>query len=237
MHTNESFILKAIKTHGNLYDYSLVKYLHGKSKVEILCKKHGLFKQTPMTHLQGRGCAVCGIESRTEKRKQTKEDFVRKSNKKHLNRYDYSLVEYKNSHTKIKIICPKHGKFEQRPYDHYLQGKGCPICNESKGETKIREFLTLNKINFEIQKSFERCKNLRKLKFDFFLPEKKILIEFDGKQHFESDRFYAGNDELVKIQKRDEIKTNFAIENSFKLIRIPYFDMDKIEITLQNNIH
>ena len=41
--------------------------------------------------------------------------------------YDYSLVRYVNNHTKVKIICPIHGVFEQTP-DSHLQGAGCPRC-------------------------------------------------------------------------------------------------------------
>ena len=55
------------------------------------------------------------------------EQFIQKSNEIHNNKYDYSLVEYQNMKTKVKIICPIHGQFEQEP-KHHLNGCGCPNC-------------------------------------------------------------------------------------------------------------
>ena len=55
------------------------------------------------------------------------EKFIEKSKEKHNDKYDYSLVEYKNNKTKVKIICPEHGMFEQTPNNH-LNNNGCPYC-------------------------------------------------------------------------------------------------------------
>lgn len=55
------------------------------------------------------------------------ETFPTKANLKHNNKYDYSKVEYVNVKTKVTIICPEHGEFEQRPNDH-LSGYSCPKC-------------------------------------------------------------------------------------------------------------
>lgn len=67
----------------------------------------------------------------------TTEDFIEKSKEKHNDKYDYSLVKYKNAHSKVKIICHnhdylgnEHGVFEIAPYSH-LSGHGCPKCGGS----------------------------------------------------------------------------------------------------------
>ena len=60
-------------------------------------------------------------------KKLTTEEFIKKSKKIHGDRYDYSLVEYKNTHTKVKIICNEHGEYIQKPYKH-IYGQGCPYC-------------------------------------------------------------------------------------------------------------
>lgn len=60
MSKTEIFISKAINKHGTKYDYSLVDYIHSKSKVKIICKKHGVFEQRPNDHLNGSGCSFCG---------------------------------------------------------------------------------------------------------------------------------------------------------------------------------
>ena len=117
------------KIHPNSkYDYSLVNFLRMDSKVQIICSKHGIFQQTPNQHIRGKGCYKC--------KNLTKDETIKQFQKVHQDKYDYSLVDYKNSNTKVKIICPKHGIFEQRPSDHKRKA-GCPIC--SKEYQKINE--------------------------------------------------------------------------------------------------
>jgi len=65
--TSETFIKKAKEVHGDIYDYSLVDYKTNKQKVQIICKKHGAFEQTPNHHMRGRGCKQCGVEAQIEK--------------------------------------------------------------------------------------------------------------------------------------------------------------------------
>lgn len=118
----EEFIEKATKVHDNRYDYSLVKYINSKTNIDILCKEHGVFKQTPNNHLLGKNCPKCvgGTPHNTE-------DFIKIANNKFGDLYDYSLVEYKNNTTKIKIICKEHGVVEVEP-KNFLKGRGCNMC-------------------------------------------------------------------------------------------------------------
>jgi hypothetical protein len=120
--TTENFITEATKKHGDKYDYSLVNYVNAKTKVKIICPIHGEFEQTPRYHISGMNCQKCsGVYMDTNY-------FIEKANKKHGDKYDYSLVNYVNAKTKVKIICPIHGEFKQRPKDHLL-GKGCQKCS------------------------------------------------------------------------------------------------------------
>ena len=136
--TNQKFIEKAKKIHGDKYDYSLVDYEDTKTKIKIICSKHGVFEQTPKSHLEGCNCPKCNII--------TNEIFIKRSKEIHNNKYDYSLVDYKNNNTKIKITCPEHGLFEQTPIDHY---KGeCPKCANKK---RVRN--TISTTNIFIDKS------------------------------------------------------------------------------------
>ena len=64
--------------------------------------------------------------------------FIEKAKIVHGNKYDYSLIEYKNNYTKIKIICPIHGIFEQIPYAHTSNKSGCPKCGLEKSSKKQR---------------------------------------------------------------------------------------------------
>lgn len=58
--------------------------------------------------------------------------FIEKAQKVHSGRYDYSKVDYKNSRTKVCIICSKHGEFWQKPNNHINLGRGCPSCGREK---------------------------------------------------------------------------------------------------------
>lgn len=62
--TKELFIQDARKKHGSKYDYSLVEYVNNHTKVDIICPTHGVFKITPMCHLQGQGCKFCTKDER-----------------------------------------------------------------------------------------------------------------------------------------------------------------------------
>jgi len=123
---------------------------------------------------------------------------------------------------KIKIICKKHGIFEQTPDNHINKKTGCPICNESKGEKEIRIILNNLNIKYIKQKTFNNCKNKRKLPFDFYLTDYNLCIEFDGIQHFKSIEYFGGEKVLKETQKRDLIKNNYCKENNIKLLRIKY---------------
>ena len=121
--TIEEFVKKAREIHSNKYDYSKVKYKNSYTLVEIFCKIHGYFSQTPNSHLKGRGCPKCGGKARL-----TAEEFIEKARKVHGDLYEYSKVDYKNYKTPIRIFCKVHGYFSQSPNSH-LQGQGCPKCN------------------------------------------------------------------------------------------------------------
>lgn len=126
------FIEKANIVHNNYYSYEKANYTIGKDKITITCPKHGDFIQTAEVHLQGSGCMLCRNEAISKRCRKDINDFIKEATSVHNNKYDYSLVEYTTTETKVTIICPKHGKFLQTPHDH-LSGHGCRSCgNESK---------------------------------------------------------------------------------------------------------
>ena len=234
--TTEYFIKKAKEIHGDKYDYSLVEYKNSITKVKIICQIHGIFEQTPANHLfRKSGCPKCiGKNS-------TIEEFIQKANKIYGDKYDYSLVDYKNKQIKVKIICPIHGIFETAPHN-FLSNHGCPKCgleNKTKsiGEQKIKNFLKDKKIIFEEQKEFENLKDKKMLSYDFYIPSKKILIEYNGKQHYEFHKLFHKNYHDFLIQKHhDWLKRKFAKNNEYKLLTIPYWDCKIIEEILNKEL-
>lgn len=216
--TKEDFIYKVNKIYNNFYDYSeMGDYKNTYTKIKIICPKHGIFYKRPMDHLKGKCCRKCT----TKKDVYNTNDFIIKSNKIHNNFYNYSLSIYINTNTKVKIICPVHGVFEQKPFLHLL-GKGCSYCNRSKGEMKIKLLLDRYKIKYETEKTFDNCKNKNKLRFDFYLIDYNILIEFDGYHHFNDIKGFGGKNKLLYTQKMDNIKNEYCLNNNIRLIRIKY---------------
>lgn len=223
-----NFIQQSNKIHNFKYDYSLVEYKNGNSKVIIICPIHDKFHQLPFAHKTGQGCNECAKIQRPLSKRKSLEKFIQEAQNIHSDFYSYDKSLYQTTHIKICIICPKHGEFLQTPKAH-LKGQGCPLCantlrnnfHKSKGERIIEYFLDNNKIFYEKQKIFKDCKYILPLPFDFYLPHYNLLIEFDGSQHSKFTKKYHKNLEQFEIsKKRDHIKTNFAISNGFKFLRI-----------------
>lgn len=224
---NSNWLDDFIKAHGDKYDYSKVIYVGASKKVEIICKKHGSFLQRPMDHKLGAGCKRCGVLKSRRVKNNIIYDFI----KTHGDKYDYSKVDYKDTKTKVEIICKEHGSFFQRPSSH-REGSGCSKCKNSKGEKEIMCFLDDHNIKYITQYKFDDCLSInlqKKLSFDFFLPEKNICIEYDGIQHFTSIEKWGGVERYNKQKMNDKIKDEYCIENNIKLLRIPYTNFDSIK--------
>lgn len=230
----ETFIKRATCINGDKYDYSLSIFNGSFQKIKIICKEHGIFEQRAGEHINQhkRGCPKCGgtLKSSTE-------EFILKANKIHKNLYDYSLVDYNTCTDNVSIICKKHGIFKQKPTLH-LTGQGCPVCCQSKGEIKIKNFLEENGTNYIYQKRFDDCRDILPLPFDFYLPKFNSCIEYDGEQHFNFKDYYGGKKGLEKIKKHDIIKNKYCNKNNIKLVRISYREdvIKKLEKEYGNTI-
>ena len=159
--------------------------------------------------------------------------FLERVKTVHGDNYDYSLTKYRGIKTKIKIICPEHGEFEQTP-DNHLNGHGCPYCNSSIGELKIKTLLEIKGIRFIRQKRFKDCRDKYPLSFDFYLPDYNVCIEFQGEQHFKSVEFWGGDEGLKDRQIKDKIKEEYCKEKNVRLIPINF--NDDIEIKLGKSL-
>jgi G:T-mismatch repair DNA endonuclease (very short patch repair protein) len=134
--TTEQFIEKAIKKHGDKYNYDKTIYTGSTDTVIISCLKHGDFEQVAINHLSGNGCSNCGIE-KSNGLKCTTENFIEKARKVHGDKYDYSDVVYINTKTHVMIRCELHGIFMQYPPSH-LSGSICPKCQSIEQGLKQR---------------------------------------------------------------------------------------------------
>lgn len=145
--TQEEWIKRAKDKHGDLYDYSLVEYINKETKVTIICKEHGPFEQIPNNHIRGKGCAECAPNARLNQK-----SFIKKANKVHDNKYDYSLTKFTRTADKVIIICSEHGVFEQEANSH-LRGSICPDCADISRSEKVANHPTraesIRKTNME----------------------------------------------------------------------------------------
>lgn len=135
--TINEFLKKAALAHENTYDYSMVNYVRGNVKVNIICKVHGVFAQTPTSHWAGIGCPTCG-HTKTAKAntKLTTSTFIQRATELHNGKYSYP-DEYKGYKTPLTIVCPVHGEFKQTP-DGHLHNGGCVKCGDYKNSLRFR---------------------------------------------------------------------------------------------------
>ena len=202
--TTDEFIEKARKIHRDKYDYSKVKYVNNSTKVCIICPEHGEFWMTPHNHLANQGCPKCSGRYITDTNY-----FIEKAKQIHGSKYDYSQVEYKDSKTKICIICPKHGEFWQTPQEH-LQNKGCPSCSHSISKEEVNICNYLNSIDIDCK---QRVKNIiNPYELDIYIPEKKTGIEYNG-LIWHSEKF--GKDKNYHL-----MKTELCEKQGIRLIHI-----------------
>lgn len=156
-------------------------------------------------------------------------DFVERVKQVHgVHQYEYELKDFVNMHSKIPICCPEHGVFRQSVAAH-LRGHGCPACFQSDGEQRVRQALCMLGVGFTEQARFPECRDKRRLPFDFFVPSHRLLIEFDGRQHYGNSKHWGGADKLAETQRHDRIKSRFAAEHGYRLVRIPYWESENID--------
>ena len=137
--TQEQFIEKAIEKHGDKYDYSQVVYVNSQTKITLKCNICTyIFQQVPNSHLQGCGCDKCAHRINHENQKCNPTDIIMQSKKVHGDIYDYSEMNYVNSHIPINIRCKTcDHTFSQLYSNHIGQKQGCPFCSGRYVDTEI----------------------------------------------------------------------------------------------------
>jgi len=201
-------------------EYKLIsRYKTSDSKVEF---KHmecnHTFNMSPSSFKAGRRCPSCY----GNKRYATKE-WVNIIDTQYPNIWDkYTLLSsYRNAKIKVYIkhnMCNK--MFSIRPND-FQQGERCPYCSSPKGERLIMLVLDNNNISYDIQKRFNNLRDASMLSYDFYIPKYKMLIEYQGIQHFKPVAHF--NEDYFATQNlHDDIKREYAKNNSLELLEIPY---------------
>ena len=205
------FIKQANKAHNNKFDYSKVKYVNNRVKIKITCPLHGEFEQKPLVHINSLyGCPKC-INIGVKKTKAIDVNiFIKRANKIHNNKFDYSQMDYINARKKIKIICPIHGEFEQTPDSHVNKKSGCPKCSlfsTSKPEIELIDFIKTFETNITLSdRTIIKPKHL-----DIYIEHKKLAFEFNG-------LYWHSTNRVTKNYHID--KTNKCAKLGIRLIHI-----------------
>lgn len=203
----------------------LGEYKNSNTKIRL---KHNIcnneYDVTPHVFLSlGRRCPYCNGGVRL-----TLDEISKKIET--LSNKEYTLIsnEYLNNHTKIKLrhtLCKR--EYETTSHE-FINGFGrCPYCNETLGESTIRQYLENHEYQYIAQ---FRIKELNpNYSFDFKDLDNDILIEYDGEFHYLPINTSDEALESFKQQKeRDSIKNEFCLNNNITLLRIPFWEFKNI---------
>lgn len=212
MDKTKNFINRSNIIHNFKYTYENVVYVASNKKVSITCKEHGDFLQSPNIHLSGRGCSKCYGNN-----KKTIEDFVKQVNILHNFKYDYSLVNYVNTTTKVKIICPEHGVFEQKAGAH-LEGKGCNKCARLKAVSSLKS----NTSEFTKKSNVKHKNFYNYLKTNYINSRTKVIITCNLHGDFQQEpRHHLNGQGCPKckgvVSKREVEVQNFIKSLGFEI--------------------
>lgn len=212
-------ILESIKERYDIIS-TFVKDTH--TYYHVKCKNCGHERTTRLNNFKN--FLDCGCTTNVY-RARTAEEFLSQANKNCIDGYYKLESEYINQTTKVLLRHSCGFIWSVRPGDVINGRSFCPVCGkkESKGARLITEILKQLNVNFE--KEFPLQGSLQK--FDFYLPESRIAIEYNGSQHYKENDFFQT---ALKIQQeRDQRKRKYCKENDIILYEIPYiFKKDEI---------
>lgn len=225
----------------NYPNYELIddEYLGCKTKMRFICHNHldkGIQYNTIDNIMNNHHiCKYCSYDKMRDDRVLSEEELLslcKEKNVVYVGRYTYQ------HESQIQYICEKHRDkgVQEMSLTHFRNSQiPCSYCNISDGELRIRNYLDNHNIEYETEKIFPNCRYIKPLRFDFYLPKYNLIIEYDGKQHFEPVVFWNGQNadkQLELNQIRDNIKTQYCKDNKIDLLRITYKEYDSIEILL-----
>ena len=224
-------------------DYSTFK--GNFSDIKIKCKKCGNYFNRNVSNLKSKNfnCPWCsGRYKTTEQLKKQLADFYGEDF------FDFSkIVKNGNNRTPLEIICKKCNKSfisnEHELLSKKNNGVRCPFCssNMSKPEKRIKTFLdkkyVLNKTYFK-EYTFDNFKSEKggHFRYDFYIPSKNLLIEYNGEQHYLPKKKFGGIKQLKIQRHHDWLKRKYARNNGYKLLTIPYWNYKIIENILEENL-
>lgn len=225
-------------------EYSIVED-YQKSNIQVKMRHNvcgNEYLVMPHAFLLGNRCPKCALRKVADKTRKPHDVFESEI-------YDiygdtFKIIDkYINRDTKIRIKhnkCGKTCKVAPRTLYHGYRCQYCQSDNVSFGETQIQEYLESHHLSYQRNYRIPECKNKVSLPFDFAVFETngklKMLIEYDGEQHYFPIDFWGGKDGLRYRKQNDQIKTSYCIKNKIPLIRISFKQLYQIEEILSDNL-
>jgi hypothetical protein len=229
--TDAQFKQEVFNLVGDEYTF-LECYQGASTKIKVKHNTCGhTYKVTPTHFLTGERCSYCyGTLKKTDAQ------FKREIFDLVGNEYVF-LDTYITNKTKMRVKHIKCGNiYEIRPTDFISHHERCPYCNISNGELIINKLLKVLGIKYEYQKTFDDLRDDKLLSYDFFIPDQNILIEYQGIQHYQPVDHFGGDTKFEIQQKHDKMKAEYAKDNGYNLIAVPYTEdnLSKIKKYLIN---
>lgn len=208
--------------------------------ITYICPLHGQHSMRLANLLSGKRCPDCQQDKARNRYQLSQQEVIQR-----IQSCGGKLVNpevYINQSTRnLNVLCPECGNIFTTSLVLFTQhgGQVCDHCssNESLGERRIRHWLEDHGIDFKQEHWFSDCRDIKPLPFDFYLPNYNMIIEFDGRQHFEEYSSGFFHDSLKTTQKHDEIKNQYCANHNIKIIRIPYWNYEHIEEILYTHLH
>lgn len=208
-------------------------YVDTSSRAKFECKTCGnIWYPIVNSVLNGHGCKKCGFNKISEKNRLSNDEFVARLSK--INPTIKPLEKYVSGRHSIKMECTSCGKIWSTRPDGLLEGYGCPNCASSKGERAVSTTLDLLGIGYFQEHIFPDCRHKWPLRYDFYIPSINTAIEFQGRQHYEAETSWGGDDGLAERQLRDQIKRDYCADKNICLVEIPYWDIKDVPDIVKN---
>lgn len=222
------------------------EYIGMQEKVKVKCIHCGnVFESRAQDLLKGHFCRTCAIKKHSQERTKDHDWFMKRFIRYNPNHRNIEIIgNYTGVNHNIKCRCKKCS-YEWKTKAALLidkrGGSGCPLCNQSKGESVVYNYLLKNRISFEQQKDFPNLLGVSgfPLLYDFYIPSKNLLIEVNGLQHYSPVKYFGGVKKFNTQKEHDRRKRLYAQNNGYRLLEIECCDsscLGKINKILQTNI-
>lgn len=217
--------------------YTLISksYKNTLTSLKMICPSGHPYSAKWGNFMTGFGCRICASAKGGLARRIDFSDILNDIEK---SGYKYISGNYVNVKTKVTLQCEKGHQYDVT-INSFRSGCRCPICNRSKGEFAISEYLESRNMEYVREKRFPDCKDKKPLPFDFYIESyfsNGLLIEFNGMQHYEMKKYFGGRKSFEAQVRHDKIKSKFCADNNIKLLIIPYSELKNISKILDEEI-